>query len=227
VSARPRIGVSTSAGRGRLLWWLVRFALWRQNAESVRLFPGREYPIDWLDGVIVGGGDDISPTLYAGELDPAIRLDPERDQLELRILDHALARPLPVLGICRGSQMINVHRGGTLHEEIRIAYPHAPRRRTPLPRKGIHVLANTRLKQILGCDLCRVNALHHQAIDRLGEGLRIAARDEHGMVQAVEGTDGHFLIGVQWHPEFLLFDRGQQRLFQRLVSAAGAGDGRR
>ena len=220
--SKPRVGVTTSLGRGRWLWWFMRLALWRVGIEPVRLFAGRDYPIARLDGLIVGGGDDISPTLYEGELDPAVRVDPARDALELRVLGHAFAEDLPVLGICRGAQMINAVLGGTLHEDIHEVYAEAPRLRTVLPKKTVTVVAGSELHRVLGQERCRVNALHHQSVDRLGDGLEVVAHDEHGMVQAIERPGGPYLIGVQWHPEFLVFDGGQQRLFGRLVHAAKA-----
>lgn len=219
---RPAIGVTTSRGWGRWLWWWVWLAVTRAGGRAVRLRPGHITDLQRLHGLIVGGGDDISPTIYNGELDPAVRVDPERDRQELEALAHAADRQLPVLGICRGSQMINVFRGGSLHEDIYAVYVEAPRLRTVLPRKTVQVTPGSRLDQILACRRCRINALHHQSVDRLGDGLRVVARDEHGMVQGIEGTSGPFLIGVQWHPEFLIFDHGQQRLFQRLVEAARA-----
>lgn len=217
---KPKIGVTTSRGWGRWLWWWVWLAVTRAGGRAVRLRPGHAYELDGLDGLIVGGGDDISPTIYDGELDPAVKIDPERDQLELEALAHAARRALPVLGICRGSQMINVFHGGSLHTDIYAIYEEAPRLRTVLPKKTVHVTPGSRLDQILECRHCRINALHHQSVDRVGDGLAVVARDEHGMVQAIERPAGGFLVGVQWHPEFLVFDRGQQRLFGRLVEAA-------
>jgi putative glutamine amidotransferase len=116
-----------------------------------------------------------------------------------------------------------VHRGGTLHPDIHAVYGDAPRMRTPLPRKTIRIKRDSRLHAILGIDRCRVNALHHQSIDQLGRGLRIVARDEAGIVQAVESPDG-FRLGVQRHPEFLVLDQGQRRLFQALADAAREAD---
>jgi putative glutamine amidotransferase len=91
-----------------------------------------------------------------------------------------------------------------------------------LPKKTVTVVAGSELHRVLGQERCRVNALHHQSVDRLGDGLEVVAHDEHGMVQAIERPGGPYLIGVQWHPEFLVFDGGQQRLFGRLVHAAKA-----
>lgn len=218
--SKPRVGVTTSLGRGRALWWFMRLALWRAGIEPVRLYAGREYPIAKLDGLVVGGGDDISPTLYKGEIDPAVRIDPERDALELRVLEHAVRHDLPILGICRGSQMINTFFGGTLHEDIYEVYENAPKLRSVLPKKTVKILPGSELNEVVGKDMCRVNALHHQSVDKPGEGLLVVARDQWDMVQAIERPAGPYLIGVQWHPEFLVFHRSQQRLFRRLVKVA-------
>lgn len=192
----------------------------RAGGSAVRLTVGQKLSLDGLDGVIVGGGDDISATIYGGEIDPAVRLDPERDELELQALARAFEKGLPVLGICRGAQMINVFLGGSLYTDVYAVYAQAPRQRTVLPRKTVHVSPDSRLGIILDCLTCRVNALHHQSVNQLGHGLRVVARDDHDMIQAIEGPDHRFLIGVQWHPEFLIFDAGQQRLFRHLVRAA-------
>jgi putative glutamine amidotransferase len=151
---------------------------------------------------------------------PDVRIDPERDKLELKLLEWALPQGLPILGVCRGSQMINIALGGTLHTDIHAVYVEAPRMRTVLPKKTIHVEDGSRLDRILRCNPCRVNALHHQSVDRVGRGLRVVARDESGIVQATEGTGAQFLIGVQWHPELLVFNKPQQRIFAALAEAA-------
>lgn len=220
TAGRPRIGVTCSVGRGRIMWWFNRFALRRAGAEPVRLAVDATPDFASLDGVVVGGGDDIVPTLYGGEIDPAIRLDPERDALELEALTHADRRGLPVLGICRGSQMINIARGGSNVRDIYETYDGVPRLRTALPRKWVEIAADSLLARLLGRTRCRVNAIHHQSVDRLGQGLRVVARDAWGIVQAVEGRGPRFLVGVQWHPEFLVFDASQRALFRALTEAA-------
>lgn len=216
---RPLVGVTASARGSRMLWLFNRLALIRAGARAVKLTADAVGNLDRLDALVIGGGDDIEPVRYGAALEPTVKIDPARDELELEALDWAARRSRPVLGICRGAQMINVHRGGTLHVDIYKVYVEAPRLRTVLPRKIVRVDPDSRLSRVLRQEECRVNALHHQSIDRLGQGLCVAARDVHGIVQAVEATDSPFVLGVQWHPEFLVTDKGQQRLYGALVAA--------
>ena len=116
--------------------------------------------------------------------------------------------------------MINVALGGTLHTDIYEVYVQAPKMRTVLPKKTVSIVRGSRLDRILSCNPCRVNALHHQSVDRLGRGLAVVAQDESGIVQAIEGERARFLVGVQWHPELLVWKRPQQRLFAALAKAA-------
>jgi len=220
MAKRPRIGVTCSDRGGRLMWQFNRLALWRAGVRAVRLSPGGRTSAVGLDGLILGGGDDIEAALYEGDAVAQVRVDPERDALERELVGVAWARELPLLGICRGAQMINVARGGTLHGEVRAAYPEARHRKLVLRRKRVDIRADSRLGTLLGVGHCRVNALHHQAVDRAGAGLRIVAEDRHGMVQALEASDGRFVLGVQWHPEFLIVAPEQRRLFRGLVDAA-------
>lgn len=217
---RPLIGVTTSRRGGWRSYLMHRLALARVGARSVRLVPGEPLPEEPLQGLVIGGGDDIGAEIYGGKVLPDVRIDPERDKMELSLLKAALPEQLPILGICRGSQMINVALGGTLHTDIYEVYVQAPKMRTVLPKKRVAIEQDSRLDRILCCNPCLVNALHHQSVDRLGEGLKIAARDESGIVQAIENETAPFLIGVQWHPELLVWKKPQQRLFAALVQAA-------
>lgn len=149
--------------------------------------------------------------------------DPARDTLELRLLRRAVATGKPVLGICRGAQLLNVHFGGTLHRDLEGFYEETPQVWTVRPRKRIEVEAGTLLADVLGTEPCRVNSLHRQAVERPADPLRVSARETNGVVQAVEHPDHPFLLGVQWHPEYLPQIRRQLRLFERLVTAARSG----
>ncbi|XSG82257.1 MAG: gamma-glutamyl-gamma-aminobutyrate hydrolase family protein [Methyloligella sp. ZOD6] len=219
---KPRIGVTTSARGGWRIFQMHRLALWRAGAKAVRLVAGRQAPLDDLDALIIGGGDDIGAEFYGGAVLPDVRIDPDRDALEFELLDKALPTDMPILGICRGAQAINIALGGTLHTDIHEVYEEAPKMRTVLPRKRVIILEGSRLHEILDCSPCKVNALHHQSINKLGAGLRIVGRDQVGIVQAVEGKTDRFLVGVQWHPELLFYARAQQRLFRALVESARA-----
>lgn len=203
--------------------WLNRLALWRAGARSRVLKPGTNASLDGLDGLLIGGGDDLNPALYKGVIGYDVRIDEARDMLETRALAHAIENGLPVMGICRGSQMINVYFDGSLHQDIHEVYRDAPRMRTVLAKKRVETVPGTVINRLLACDACMVNSLHHQSVDRVGEGLRVAARDQHGIVQAIERDTLPRMFGVQWHPEMLPFHRGQQALFRELVDQARDG----
>lgn len=222
MRARPLIGVTTSVRSGWRIFPLVALNLRLAGADALRWDTRGAADIAAVDGLIVGGGDDIAPALYGGELRAVARLDPARDRLERDLVRAALAAGKPVLGICRGAQMLNVALGGTLEQDAYAAFPRSRKRRTILPRKRVRVARGTRLARIAGRDAMRVNALHSQSVARLGRGLRVAARDEGRMVQAVERVEGTFALGVQWHPEHLVYARRQRALFRALVAAARA-----
>jgi putative glutamine amidotransferase len=219
---RPLVAVTTSARSGWRIFPLVAFNLWLAGGRGLRWGTGRPSDLDRVDGLIIGGGDDIAPDLYGGTLVASARLDPARDALERRLVGAALDRGLPVLGICRGAQMLNVALGGTLHQDAYGTYVKSEKLRTILPRKEVRIDPDTRLARIAGTAPMRVNALHSQAVERLGADLAVAARDGGGMVQAIERVSDPFALGVQWHPEHLFYARRQRALFAALVEAARA-----
>ncbi|TKJ10332.1 type 1 glutamine amidotransferase [Halomonas sp. 15WGF] len=220
--SRPLIGITTSDYKSQLAWCFDWFAVWRHGGKPLRLSPSRPLP-EHLDGLIIGGGDDIQAHLYGGEVQLDVRLDPARDELELSLLNRFIPQNTPVLGICRGAQLINVHLGGTLDPDIYTTHEGLKRRRTVLPRKTVDIVGGSQLYQLLGVTWCRVNSLHHQAVNQAGKGIKIVARDRDGLVQGIESEAHDFLIGVQWHPEWLIFNRPQQRLISALVGAAQQG----
>lgn len=218
---RPTIGVTVSQRSGWRIFPLVALNVWLGGGRAVKWHRASDVDLDAVDGVIIGGGDDISPDLYGGDLLASAHLDPERDSMERGIVETAIRHGLPVMGICRGSQMINVALGGTLDQD---AYAtHGSRKyKTILPRKTVTVEPGTRLDGLVGRAPMKVNALHSQAVRDLGRDLRVAARDEGGMVQAIERTSDPFALGVQWHPEHLFYAHRQRALFKALVQAAHA-----
>lgn len=218
--SRPIIGITTSARSGWRIFPLIAFSVWMAGGRARWFHVGRGGEAHAVDGLIVGGGDDISADLYDGAIMAETRIDPARDALEKRLIEEAGAADLPILGICRGAQMLNIVRGGALHQDIYETYADARRMWTVLPRKTVTIEPQSRLAAVIGPEQARVNALHTQSVSRLGDGLRVAARDQWGITQAVEAVSGPFAIGVQWHPEHLFYAHRQRALFRALVEAA-------
>jgi gamma-glutamyl-gamma-aminobutyrate hydrolase PuuD len=185
-------------------------------AESARA-------VDRLDAVLLSGGRDVAPERYAAEPHPAAGVPhPDRDVAELAVLDRALALGVPVLGVCRGAQLLNVAFGGTLHQHLPDVVGHDGHNPTPGVFNDIDVRLDParRVGSAVGPHV-RVRCHHHQGVDRLAPGLIATGWADDGTIEAVE-TDGKdprhlFVVGVQWHPEE---DATDVRLVQALVAAA-------
>ena len=147
------------------------------------------------------------------------RLDKERDQLEFGLLHQAVESNIPVLGICRGAQLINVYFKGTLYQDISTFYYEEPNRYSIFPVKKIYIKSGSQLADILGVRELEVNALHHQAVKKAGEDIDIVAQEANKVVQGIESTAKKFVVGVQWHPEYLIQKKRQRRIFKALVAA--------
>lgn len=239
-SQRPLIGVSGPDEGGGASWIFTWLLLWRCGARARRLTPKRPLVLDDLDGVIIGGGADVTEPLAEALMDrngggtdagppggperqrwlmallaPIIVLvrwfaskrghgaDPARDQLELRLLRYAEQERLPVLGICRGAQLMSVAHGGSLVRHVSTLYEERPRLYTMLPRRSVYLEPGTLMRRVMATDVLLVNSLHHHAVQSVGEGFRVAAREPEGVVQAIERLDPELWWGVQWHPEYL------------------------
>lgn len=225
--ARPVIAI-TGPTRGALgPRTLVALAVRLYGGQALQLRPGDDYRAYHYHGVVITGGHDIEPVLYAAEPEIDPNYDSARDALESAVIRDALERKLPLLGICRGAQLLNVCRGGTLHQELRTRRQKTSNRWTVLPLKTLCLTEVERpdgggqvLASLLGCGRARINSLHNQGIDRIGEGLIVTGRDLDDIVQAIEDPTQDFLIGVQWHPEFLLYLTAQRALFRELLRCA-------
>lgn len=187
------------------------------GARSCRISVRHEPPPEPLDGLVIGGGDDISPEHYGHDIKARIRPDPERDRLEMRWIEHALEQDIPMLGICRGAQLINVVLGGTLHQDIRPFRYRTSNRPGLLPTKQVELTPDSMLAIICGRLHLRVNSLHSQAIDEQGTGLAAVGHDLDGIIQAIEYQGSRPIIGVQWHPEYLFYLPSQLALFRWLL----------
>lgn len=224
MSTRPCIGITGPDTLTPIAYWATSLAIQMFGAKSVRLTAStfQQHRKDTFQAIIIGGGSDIDPGLYGLGDEEIAPVDPRRDAFEVEIIEHALATHLPILGICRGAQLINVVLGGTLFGDIRRIRMQTSNRRNPLPSKRANLVAEGRLAQIFGQPHWWINSLHSQAIDDLGEGLKIVVRDDDQFVQAVESNDLRFIVGVQWHPEYLFYIGRQRRIFWALVDAAKA-----
>jgi gamma-glutamyl-gamma-aminobutyrate hydrolase PuuD len=183
--------------------------------------PGAEFA-DMLDGLVLTGGPDLNPTLYGQERHPeTMTIHEERDRGELSLLAAAESRDMPLLGICRGMQLLNVARGGDLHQHIPDVTPD-PDAHKALGRFAQHdvlVEPGTLLEGIVG-RAAHVHSSHHQAPVAIGRGLTVSARAPDGTVEAVEDRSRRFALGVLWHPEEN--DPDDIQLFAELVRQAGA-----
>lgn len=180
-----------------------------------------------LDGLFLAGGGDVNPACYGAEThDKTHDIDDLRDQTELLLAHWALEADLPLFGVCRGIQTLNVAAGGTLVQDVRTFVPNAIRHQyaPDKPRSYVaHELAtvpDTHLAAILG-PVAHVNSFHHQAVERPGDGFVVSALAPDGIIEAVEGRGQRFTVGVQWHPEGLIHsDPTMLGLFEAFVRAA-------
>lgn len=220
MAARLIVGVTGPSRGVPWAWWATRWQLKRAGVAARRLSPATGHPGGNVAGFIIGGGNDIDPAIYGGDVSMSRSIDPLRDEYELSILDLAERRGFPVMGICRGAQLINVHRGGTLVSDLADIRVHTSNRGTLLPRKAVTIESRSTLAELIGAERTRVNSLHHQAVERTGDGLVVSAVDRDRIVQGIESIgDGPLRLGVQWHPEYLLQRRDQRRLFAGFVAA--------
>jgi putative glutamine amidotransferase len=232
---RPLIGVTTYHREGEDR---PRFFVPASYIDAVRscggrpvlLPPGDEDPsalLDDVDGIVLCGGGDLDPARFGGSSghDAQYSTCPERDAFELALIEACIARRKPTLAICRGLQVLNVARGGDLHVHLPDVVGDAVAHRASVERHTEHavrVAPDSRLAALLGAEVVTVASWHHQAVARIGHGLRAVAWAADGTVEALEVEGCPTLWAVQWHPELQVAETdGRQRgLFEALVAAA-------
>ncbi len=183
-----------------------------------------------LDGVFLAGGEDIDPRNY-GQSPHALlgQIDAERDRVDILFARWAVDEGKPIFGVCRGHQVLSVALGGTMYQDVQTMLPgserHDYRDSTQFPRdllsQEVTLAPSSLLAQVVKTQV-EVNSLHHQAIDRLGRGLKVVGETADGVIEAVELERHPFAFGVQWHPEELVADAKQLGLFQVFVRASSA-----
>ena len=239
----PLIGITPDTGRGAsrtpgnagesLIVLQERYARAIQDAGGVPLIlPISSSPVvlrqmaNRLDGILVSGGNfDIHPRLYGEDSTNELgEIKEGRTQFELGLISLALERDFPLLGVCGGAQAINVALGGSLYQDIAAQIPDAgEHQQGALKATGGHKIKihnRTKLKRIIGRGYLEVNTTHHQAVKKLGKGLVVNATAEDGVIEGIESQEHSFVLGVQWHPEFLVHkDLFQRRIFASFISA--------
>ena len=232
MARRPLIGITTYVEDASWSHWqapaaLIPFAYVRAiehaGGRALLMPPGEEgvdETLDALDGLVLSGGNDVDPASYGAEAHAETGgVRPERDRAELALLQGALARDMPVLAVCRGSQLLNVVRGGDLVQHLPDVVGDEKHRETPgvFSAHGVRVDPESKLGTLLG-DRAPVKSHHHQGFGRVGSDLRESAWADDGTLEAVEDPSKRFALGVLWHPE----EDEDGALFRRLVEEAAA-----
>lgn len=235
---KPLIGISTNQSKN--VHGHPTVALMQSYVQAVIqaggvpvLIPSMVHDDGWdalyarLDGILLSGGGDMAIERFSGEPHPRIDgVDPERDSVELKMVQAAVEDGKPILGICRGAQVINVGLGGTLYTHIQDQLPNSldhaypGNRRTVLVHE-VKLEEGTHIAEVMGEPILQVNSLHHQGLKDIAPALRVTGYAPDGLVEAVELPDHPFGIAVQWHPEWLTDQEPTRNLFREFVKTAG------
>lgn len=211
---RPVVAI-TGPKRGGIARFFISLGVWLAGGIPHLYPPGRSVEDAAFDALIISGGDDLDHALYEKEFcDLEDIIESERDAQEYRLLHLAYERDLPVFGICRGYQLINVYFGGLLDKDITLT--HGRVRYSFLPWKRINIREGSFLRSLVNRPTIKINTLHHQAVDIPAKYFRVCARDHNGMIQAIEHKSRP-IGGVQWHPEYLLWHPSHFRLFRTFI----------
>ena len=201
----PRIGMSDCGEKDASY---ESYLLQMMNSEIVVLMKENHGELENCDGLVLTGGVDVMPELYGDWPDETVHFDAERDGAEFKLIDIAMKKGLPILGICRGLQILNVYFGGTLIIDLEkyCGRNHKAISDNKDSLHGVRLTEGSCLRSFVGEEGGAVNSSHHQAVDRIGDGLRVAARADDGTVEAIESSRGLGILGVQWHPERMSYN---------------------
>jgi len=230
---RPTIGVNMDVvedekGISYFLRSKYSKAVWEAGGKPYLIPPVNEIThkecLKDIDGLILTGGDDLDPASYGGSVrrKEEIPLHPLREEFDLKLIRAAVSMQIPILAICLGVQELAVAFGGTLHPYIPECVPKAINHNPAnddLSSHPILIDENSRLHQLFGPRIV-VNSKHRQAVSAPGEGLKTVARTEDGVIEAIEGDRGTFIIGVQWHPEMMIHDPVREKLYKAIIEEA-------
>jgi putative glutamine amidotransferase len=220
VAFRKKVGVCLPHSGNRFAFAFIKLHLWLQKAHAIPLRPSKKnINIQQLDALILSGGDDIDPSIYGGDkYAHNTKLDPKRDKFELEMLQKAYEQKLPILGICRGAQLINIFFKGNLYATILDLDEFLIHQNSVFPIKQVEVEKDSKLHAIVQDDAIVANSIHNQAINKVGVELKISAKHEK-IIEAIEMPNYPFLLGVQWHPEYLIYFRKQRAIFKALLDS--------
>jgi putative glutamine amidotransferase len=240
----PRIAVTGPNSGGTTAWLFTALGIKLAGGKPVRVMPKHFNGELRYDGIVIGGGSNIHPENFKEEKTPEVKrsrflrfkekllypmeffngfssdaYDKERDNMEMQFIDFALENNRPILGICRGHQLLNAKLGGTMYESTLPLLKNRMRIRSPFPRKTvIYTQDDSLIADIAGDDPIQVNAIHSQAIGEPADELEVTAKEKSGITQVIEKKDSNKVLGVQWHPEYLFYMRVHRNIFQWLIN---------
>lgn len=222
----PQIGITQPLSKSlNIPYWAIKLAIRVSGGQPIVIKHIDDLTQKKIDGLLLGGGTDVFPGLYNLNPKENYRYDHARDSLELACLKHTENNPIPVLAICRGAQLMNIFRGGDLHMDIREVFKEANYPGNfwgyAFFRKQITVEKESLLFKVFSSTEVMVNSIHKQAIKRLGDRLNITATEtSNGIIQTIEDPNRLFYMGVQFHPELLLYRKPVRRLFKVFIQSA-------
>lgn len=198
----------------------IKLNLRIQGSHSIRLRPSKNnIKFDNIDGLVLSGGNDIDPTLYGADKDAHnTPLDKKRDSFELDMIDKAYKKKIPILGICRGAQLINIYFEGTLYPKILDLDEYIIHKNSIFPIKSAFIKKLSNLFSIAKKKEIVINSIHNQAINQLGDDIKISACHDK-IIEAIEKQDYPFLLGVQWHPEYLIYLKDHRLIFKSFIDS--------